>query len=295
MSKNMLKIVFIATIILLLIITICGLFSFNTSNSYEIVNQYGEIIKMFGAGIYAHDSYFKAPIFIGSDFTMLVFILPLFIIFFLKLRKEKSIENHIDCFAILALILYYAASISFGVTYNSLQLLYIGLFGISFYGVCFLLAKLISISTSHHFTFEYSITKGMLAFLIVTGICLFVAWLPDIISSLISSKPLDLIEVYTTDITYVLDMGIISPLMFLIFYLIKKRLFIGYVFFRMVLKVCMGIGIMLPIQTVFQIMAGIQIPFPALITKVFTFVLLALFAALYERRIKSSVVANVSV
>ena len=52
----------ILTILLLLITTITGISSFDTSHSYEFVNQYGDSIKMWGAGIYAHDSYFKAPI-----------------------------------------------------------------------------------------------------------------------------------------------------------------------------------------------------------------------------------------
>ena len=40
----------IIIILLLLIITICGISSFDTSYSYEIVNQYGENIQMWGAG-----------------------------------------------------------------------------------------------------------------------------------------------------------------------------------------------------------------------------------------------------
>lgn len=43
----------------------------------------------------------------------------------------------------------------------------------------------------------------MKAFLIVTGISLFVAWLPDIITSIKNGTSLDLIEVYTTEITYI--------------------------------------------------------------------------------------------
>lgn len=292
MNKNILRGIIFSTIVLLLIITIYGVCSFNTNNTYETINQYGDSIKIFGTGIYAHDSYFKAPIFIGTDFTILVVVLPLFILSFFKLKKKRTVENYITCFAIFALILYYAASISFGITYNNLHLLYISLFGMSFYGSIFLLAKLITISTSHHFSFQYSVTKGMVVFLIISGICLFIAWLPDIILSLMNGKSLELIEVYTTEITYVLDMGLISPMMFLILYLIKRRMFIGYVLFRMILKICMVIGIMLPIQTIFQLMAGIQIPLPALITKVCTFVLLAFFAALYEHRIKQTVVAN---
>lgn len=64
----------IIIILLLLVNTICGVASFDTTNSYEIVNQYGDTVRMWGSGIYSHDSYFMAPIFIGSDFTILLFI-----------------------------------------------------------------------------------------------------------------------------------------------------------------------------------------------------------------------------
>ncbi len=48
----------------------------------------------------------------------------------------------------------------------------------------------------------------------------------------------------------------------------------------MILRVCIAVGVMLPIQTIFQLAAGISIsiPIPALATKVFIFVLLAVFA-----------------
>ena len=64
-TKTIYRVLNILIIILLLIITIISICSFNTSHSYEFVNQYGDSIQMWGAGIYAHDSYFKAPIFIS--------------------------------------------------------------------------------------------------------------------------------------------------------------------------------------------------------------------------------------
>ena len=45
----------------------------------------------------------------------------------------------------------------------------------------------------------------------LTGIALIVAWLPDIVNSLFAGRSLELIEVYTTSVTYVLDMGVIAP------------------------------------------------------------------------------------
>lgn len=49
----------------------------------------------------------------------------------------------------------------------------------------------------------------------------------------------------------------------------------------MIFKVCIGVGIMLPVQSILQLLAGILIPIPALITKFFTFVILAAFAAFF--------------
>ncbi len=66
----------ILLLLLTLFVTIYRICSFNPAHTYNTVNQYGETIKMCGAEIYAHDSYFKAPLFIGSDFTILIFVIP---------------------------------------------------------------------------------------------------------------------------------------------------------------------------------------------------------------------------
>lgn len=286
MSKKSKTIVSLVVLILLSIISISGVLSFDNRYAYETINQYGETIKMWGAGIYAHDYYFKASIFIGTDFTILVCIIPLCIRIFWKVYKERNIENYIQCFTIMSFILYYAASISFGITYNQLHLLYIVLLGTSFYFTAILFLKLYSFHISNQRICKYKITKGMKVFLVVSGISLFVAWLPDIISTFINNSTLELIEVYTTEITYVLDMGIISPLMFITYYQMKQSKFIGYVLFRMILGVFIGVGIMLPLQTVFQLLSGIAIPIPALITKMLLFVIMALFAGVFAYRLK---------
>ncbi|GCF94186.1 hypothetical protein NRIC_20770 [Enterococcus florum] len=59
------------TVVFGAICSVAGLFAFNTDYAFHFVNQYGETIKMWGYGLYKHDSYFKAPIFIGTDCMML--------------------------------------------------------------------------------------------------------------------------------------------------------------------------------------------------------------------------------
>ena len=285
-KNNILIVLNIVTVLLVMVVTITGILSFDPGQSYYAMNQYGESIRIWGSGIYSHDSFFKAPIHIGTDITVLFVVVPLTLYSFTKFRKEQSVERYIQNFGYISLLLYYSACLAFGVTYNRLHLVYILLFSTCLFSVNILLAIFYKKENEENRGVNSFFTKGMKVFLILSGFSLFVAWLPDIIPTLIKDSPLALIEVYTTEPTYVLDMGIISPLMFITYYLCKKEKFIGYVLFRMILIVCQIIAIILTVQTVFQILAGIELPIPALITKVFIFIILAAFALYFDRKLR---------
>lgn len=274
----------ICIILLLVLITIAGIFSFGIDKSYEIKNQYGDTVKIFGHGIYKHDSFFKAPIFIGTDITMLFLVVPMMVIALIREIKTRTIKSKLFLTAVTATVFYYAASIALGVTYNSLHLAYIALFSCSLFALI-LLIKNIKAGDLRKMQKWPLPSKGLKVFLVLSGISLFVAWLPDIIISLMERKSLTLIEVYTTEITYVIDMGIISPLIFICLYLIKQKDGLGDIILAIILMECTVIGVMLPIQTLFQSLAGIEIPVPALITKVGIFVILAAFAIYYNTKL----------
>lgn len=271
---------------LLIGITVTGVWSFSASGAYEAQNQYGQGIKMFGSGIYAHDSFFKAPIFIGTDLTMLLLVVPMLIAAVIKDLKTSTVNTKISIFSVLGVVVYYAASISLGVTYNYLHLGYMALLSLSLFTSMYLLLYLhgagLNAGGSAGIGAGVKPSRGLQAFLLCSGISLFVAWLPDIILSWVTGSSLELIEVYTTEITYILDMGIISPLIFVTWYLLRRSRFLGTVLLRMILRTCEIIGVMLPVQTVFQLAAGIEIPWPALLTKVLIFVLLAGFALYFD-------------
>ena len=160
------------------------------------------------------------------------------------------------------------------------------LFGCSFYSLIigFILLKNYSINKSPKI-----LTRGLKIFLVFCGLSLFVAWLPDIIVSIINKRSLDLIEIYTTQITYILDMAIISPLMFICLYNLCKNNNIGYILLGVILIILSIIGIMLPVQSIFQIKAGINIPIEAMITKIGIFVILAIVAIYYEIKLLKNI------
>lgn len=274
----------ICCLLLLIIITVFGACSFSTQQAYEVINQYGNSVKLYGNGIYAHDSYFRAPIFIGSDVTMLVVVLPFMIAALIQEIKHRTLKTRIKLITYMGVVFYYATSIAFGVTYNSLHLIYIALFGFSLFTLIAMIQN-VDFSELRKQQAWNRPTKGVATFLICSGIALTVAWLPDIISSLVNNQPLSRIEVYTTEVTNVLDIGILSPLMFICLYLLKKGNGLGDVIFASLIRLCEVIAVMVMIQSAFQLMANVHVTAPELIGKAGSFILLAAFAVHFDRRI----------
>ncbi len=267
----------IVTVICMCIITICGILSMNFEYAHDFVNQYGHTVKIFGYGIYANDSYFKAPISIGTDFCILFMLVPMFLYTYMQYQKKADMISEIKLISVYAVAFYYAASIAFGVTYNQIFLVYVLLFTCSLFGM---FSHIRSVNVGQKIT----VTRGLQAFLIISGIALIVAWLPDIISAMMKGGTLPLIGVYTTEITYVLDMGVISPMCFVCLYLMKKNDSLGVVLLAVLLKACIIVGIMVIPQTICQMLSGVELPLPALLTKVLSFVALGGFALYFNHR-----------
>ncbi|WP_461246406.1 hypothetical protein [Treponema sp. R6D11] len=279
----------ILIILLAIIASGFGLFYKNDGQSFDFINQYGDIIKIYGNGIYKNDSYFMAPIFKGTDCTIMFLAIPLLIIALIMDIKKRTIKTNLFLTAIIALFVYYSASISFGVVYNVLHLIYIALFSCSIYALIigFMLLKKYTINISVRMN-----TNGIKIFLFFCGLSLFVAWLPDIITSLINKKSLELIEIYTTQITYVLDMAIISPSIFICLYNLNKDNNMGYILLGIILNMLIFVGVMVIIQAIFQIRTGINMPIGAIITKIGIFVVLAIIAMFYDVKLLKNIQGN---
>ena len=102
-------------ILLLITVSLCGVLSLDFSNAWSYINQYGDEVKLFGSGIYKDDSYFKAPIFIGSDLCVLFFLVPLFVISVIKDLRASTAKTQLRLVSIEAISLYYAVSLCIGV------------------------------------------------------------------------------------------------------------------------------------------------------------------------------------
>lgn len=264
-----------------------GLFYAPAAAPHTVVNQYGDTVRLWGGGLYAHDSYFRAPIYRGTDAVMLLLACPLLLAALLRDAGRQSVRSRMQFVSVLAVFVYYAASLAFGAAYNFLHLVYAALFGASLFGLFSGLGglSLDAVARAQRHNLPY---RGIFVFLALTGLALYGAWLPDIVPALANGRPLALIETYTTEPTYILDMGLIAPLCLACIVLLKRRRPLGLVLLHLLLTVCLVMGVILPVQTLFQDRAGITLPLPVLLTRMGSFCALAVLAAWFRYRLLKS-------
>lgn len=274
MKKN---VVLFSVFIIILTITVSsvGLFWSDNGEPYFVQNVSGEKVKVFGDGLYKHDSFFKAPINKGTDAVMLFIVVPLFCISTLLSRK-KLLKLYILHLGLLCSLLYYSASISFGVAYNNLFILYIMLFSACLFTFVTELVEVGKLNIENHISSKIP-RKGLVIFLIVAGLSVFV-WLIEIIGAIKSGMPPKIIGISTTEPTFVIDIGIIAPSAFYASMLVYKRKPIGIVFAIVLLMLNAVVGLIVISQTIFQYKYGVIISIQEFIPYVSVFVLMSVIA-----------------
>jgi hypothetical protein len=135
--------------ILSLVTTLTGLFYRTGGEAYIVKNQYGDMVRICGNGLYEHDSYFMAAIFKGTDFAILCIAIPLLVLALVLDIVKRSLKSKLFLSSVIALFTYYSASIAFGVTYNFLHLIYIALFSLSFFGLILAFSEIDSVMVKH--------------------------------------------------------------------------------------------------------------------------------------------------
>ncbi|QOR36209.1 hypothetical protein IMX26_05190 [Clostridium sp. 'deep sea'] len=284
--KKSIIILSILIILLTIITTSFGLFYTDEGKSFYVENVNGDTVKIFGNGIYANESYFKAAIDKGTDAIMLLIVLPLFTLTVL-LSKKNSLKIKLLHLGLLSCILYYSASISFAVAYNRLFIVYLLLFSAS------LFTFIIEINNIDLKRMQDSIIlniphKSVIIFLMLAGLSVFV-WLIEIIGSLKTGNPPGVIGINTTEPTFILDIGIIAPCAFYTAFLVYKKKPVGYLFATTLLTLNAIVGLIVISQSIFQHSYGILISLEEFIPYVMVFVVMSLAAIVINTKIIKSI------
>jgi hypothetical protein len=281
-SQKTVRLLSFAIILLSVLAAGIGLFWQNGGNAFTVQNTHGESIRMFGQGLYAYDTYFQATINKGTDIATLFVAVPLLIVAVVLCRRPE-IKHRFFLTGVLCYFLYYSISISFGIAYNSLFLVYLLLFSASLYAFIFSFAGIVSETLADKIAPGMP-RRGIAVFLVFAGLSVFV-WLFDIIGSMVSGKPPQGIAIYTTQPTYFLDLGIIASAAFAGSTLLFCKNKQGYPLAAVLLTLNSLIGIVVIAQTIVQMQMRIPISAGQMIAYVGIFAVMSGFAIVLNCRL----------
>lgn len=260
-------------VLMAIISTSVGFFYTTGGETFEVENIYGQTIELYGDGIYKNDAYFRAGINKGTDIT--IFAVAILFAFATAMRDRLAALPYIQIGLLIGL-LYYASCMVFGVTFNALFPVYVLLFSSSLFAMIFLLQEILKRTYTSE-KLKSTSFKGTAIFLIISGSSVLM-WLQFIIPALVQGQPLAHIEVYTTEPTYVLDLGIILPVYLGCGIALWRKKDVAYTLTPILLTFIVIIGVLVISQTLVQQSMGIVIPVQELIGLVISFAILGLIA-----------------
>ncbi|MEK4040691.1 hypothetical protein [Paenibacillus odorifer] len=232
--------------------TAVGLFSDGISDGtkYTFTSIWGEDVKLQGSGVYSHDSVSAAAQAKAQDGVTLFLAIPL-LLSSLIMTIKGSIKGRMLLTGTLGYFLYTYASYSFLTMYNSLFLVYVLLFSLSFFA--FILALFSFDKESIHTYFKNSLpSKGIGFSLMVIAFMILFLWLGKILNSLLGGIPPQGLEHYSTLVIQVLDLAILVPLAIVTGIMVIRRQPFGYLLATVV--VFKGVTLLLAITAMLAAM-----------------------------------------
>lgn len=248
--------------------------------SRVVQNIYGQQITLSGDGIYANDSILKAAATKGIDIT--VIIVGLLLLTMILFKKKDGLFQLLQS-SLLAILFYASAYVSLGINFNRLFLLYVLQFGSAGFAFMLSLKQINDAEPYNRSIYEKRLT-GTGVFLIVSG-CSCLIWLIYVLPATITGEPMQVIEIYTTEPTFVFDLGIILPSFLLCGIMLIRKVKTGYRLAPVLLILLIGIGACVVFQTIMQVISGISIPVGQLFGLVISFMVLGILAAGFSCRL----------
>lgn len=264
------KKVFLLNALLLMLIASVGLLSGVNPQPQVVTNVNQQIVTLFGSGLYQHESVFRAAIYKGTDLIMLICVVPLMVVLSLK----KFHTRDLLLLGLNAVTLYYAVSLAFGALYNDLFAAYMVFFSLNLF--LFMTSLIKVLKTIKQYPSAYP-KKFNMIFLMVAGSSVFV-WLIEIVRTILTGHPPALLGMASTEVTYLIDLGIIAPCAFMSVYFIKKGKPIGLLSGLSLTSLNFFIGLIVISQTLMQVTYGVRVASLEILLYVLPFVVMSVVA-----------------
>ncbi len=224
--KKSISILGICIALLSLVATICGIFTKQGPGEHTFTTVHGQVITIYGKGIYSDNTFSAAMQAIPQDIVTLILAVPLLIISLVLLRK-KLLKGSILLAGVIGYYLITYMMYTFIAMYNRLFLVYVLLMSASLFALILSLLDLNNIKVSSAFS-EKLPTRFVGGYLMVSATIIGLLWLSRVIPSMITGNVPVEVEHGTTLTVQAFDLAFFLPGMFLAGLLLVKRKTFGY-------------------------------------------------------------------
>ncbi len=211
--------------VLSLIAAVCGIIP-GQGPGYEYKSIHGQIISIYGKGLYQNDSSAVAIQAIGQDAVTILFGIPLLIVS-LYFARKGHIKGRLLLTGALGYFLYTYASYSFLSMYNPLFLVYVALMSLSLFA--FVLSIISFDMENLHLYFSGRLPVKVIGGFLISIACLLgLMWLKAILTPLLRGAAPEALEHYTTLTIQALDLAFVVPTAILSGILLIRKKSFGY-------------------------------------------------------------------
>jgi hypothetical protein len=258
MMKTSKPLVWLSCLIVFLVLFAAsmGLFWQDGGKAFPFTTLRGNLVQIYGQGLYRYDMTLTAMGFKAGDAVTLILGIPSLLLSLLLYRRG-SFRGGLLLAGTLAYLLYYYGSMAIGAAYNNLFLVYLALLTTNLFGLMLAFTSFDLKRLPSHFSTRLP-RRAIGIYLIVSGVVLILIWLVlSIVPALLQGKTPPEVGSYTTAITYVIDMGIIAPTLIGAGVMLLRRAPLGYLLASTLLVFIAILGINLLAAGTVQMFAGL--------------------------------------
>lgn len=262
--------------VLALIAAASGLIAKGNGTQSTVTTLRGTAAEIFGRGLYRYDTVFFGSGFRGQDATVLFLGIPLLVLS-IVLYQRGSLSAQLLLLGVVGYFLYVYASMALGAAFNRLFLVYVVLFSAALFAFVTAFSSVDLGSLASRIPSGLP-RAGLAIFMLIAGLVTLVVWGGPIVGALLKGVAPDRMDTYTTIVTYVIDLGIITPATILCAVLVLRGHPLGYVIAAPLLTLIVLLAPQIIVTTLFQRSAGVPFTAGEMIGPMAGFVVLGIVA-----------------
>lgn len=255
--KKTITILVLCICLLSLVTSLVGFFYSQGNGEYNFISVFGEKVKLYGDGIYKHDSISIVAQGKAQDVVTVLLGIPLLLIS-LYISRNGLLKGKLLLAGTLGYFLYTYVSYVFLWMYNPLFLVYVVLMSASFFSFTLTMMSFDVDKLSSYFK-EGLPVRFIGGVQIFISVMLLMLWLGKIVPALINGTTPEGLDHYTTLVIQGMDLGFIVPIAFISGVLIIKRKPFGYLLSSIVIMKGFSMGTAIITMIISMIFAGVQV------------------------------------